>query len=561
MYPIAVLTSACRTLAMAFALLLTSHGLQAAQPTQTDWFQEIAAATGIDFQHQDGRSGHYYFPETAASGGGWIDFDQDGDQDLYLINAAATPGSTLPTTPRNALYENHNGHFREVGRAANVDDPGYGMGMCVGDYDSDGLLDFLVTNYGPDRLYRNLGGGRFDAQAGPAGVDDRRWSTGCAFGDLDGDGDLDLYVVHYVDFSFARQSPCSSSKQPGYCMPIAYAGETDALYINQGNGRFRELGKARGIAQHADERGYGVVLSDLDLDGDLDIYVANDGSENRLYINDGRGFFEDYSLLSGTALNFSGQAEAGMGIDLGDVTGDGLMDIIVTHFAMETNTLYENLGDNFFQDSTNRFGLAKPSYLKLGWGAQFFDYDNDGDLDLAVANGHVQDHIEQIEPRLRYPQSNQLFENRDNSGFQEVSQQAGTAWSNAKVSRGLAVADWNDDGRLDLLITNTNDTVDLLENRRQDKHQWLGLQLQGPPANRFAIGAHITLQAGNRRQVREVRSGGSFLSQPELRVHFGLGTFQGPVQLEIRWPDGKRQTVSSPVLNRYWTIAYATAAE
>ncbi|MEE4379178.1 MAG: CRTAC1 family protein, partial [Candidatus Competibacteraceae bacterium] len=482
----------------------------------------------------------------------------DGDPDLYLLNGAATPGSNLQTTPLNALYENRAGRFVDVTKKAGVGDSGYGMGMCVGDYDSDGRIDFLVTNFGPDRLYRNLGEGRFEERAEAAGVADSRWSTGCAFGDLDGDGDLDLYVAHYVDFSFNRYRACGDQLQQieGYCQPLAFAGQVDALYINQGDGRFREQGKARGIAQTNGDRGFGVILSDIDNDSDLDIYVANDGTENRLYLNQGAGVFEDASLLSGAALNMAGQAEAGMGVDLGDVDGDGLMDIIVTHYAMETNTLYKNLGGAFFEDSTHRFALTKPSYLTVGWGVQFLDYDNDADLDIAVANGHVQEHIAEIEPRLRYPQRNQLFENQANKIFREVTEQAGATWATAKVSRGLAVADWNNDGRLDLMITNTNDKIDLLENRRSDDNHWLGIVLQGPAANRFAIGAQVTLRAGQRKQVREVRSGGSFLAQPDLRLHFGLARYHGPVEVEIRWPDGHRQITKTDELDRYWLIRY-----
>lgn len=548
----------CFKLISLIALLVISPAYHAVADS-ADWFKEISANVGIDFRHQDGRSGQRYFIETAASGGGWIDYDADGDLDLYLINGAATPGSEVTETPANKLYENRKGGFIDVTENAGVGDTGYGMGMCVGDYDSDGNLDFLVTNYGANRLYRNLGNGKFADQAESAGVVDPRWATGCAFADLDEDGDLDLYITHYVDFSFAQHRPCGSVLQSnqGYCRPLAYRGQIDALYINQGGGVFREEGKNRGIVQTREDRGFGVVLSDIDVDGDLDIYVANDGTENRLYINNGKGFFEDYGLLSGTALNKDGQAEAGMGIDIGDADGDGLMDIIVTHFSMETNTLYRNLGEQFFSDATHRFNLAKPSYLEVGWGVQFFDYDNDGDLDLALANGHVQDAIEQIEPRLSYRQRNQLFENRDNQSFHEISQQAGSAWMSNKVSRGLAVGDWNNDGRLDLLITNTNDSVDFLENSKPiTNNHWLGVVLHGPAENRFAIGTYVILRAGDLMLVREVRSGGSFLSQSDLRLHFGLGDITGPVDIEIHWPDGQRQTERSQKLDYYWHVHY-----
>ena len=542
-----------------WAVLLSFYAVPVLAIEGGAWFREIAGRVGITFQHQDGRSGQRYFIETAASGGGWIDYDKDGDLDLYLINGAATPHSRLNTTPRNSLYRNDKGRFVDVTDRAGVGDTGYGMGMCVGDYDADGWLDFVVTNYGPDRLYRNLGNGSFEEAGKHAGVADERWGASCAFGDLDGDGDLDLYVTHYVNFSFENNHPrCGDqmSGTRGYCPPGVFDGQTDSLYINQGNGIFREEGAARGISQARSEKGFGVVLSDVDLDADLDIYVTNDGTTNRLYLNNGMGIFHDASLLSGAGLNRLGQAEAGMGVDLGDVDGDGLMDLMVSNFSFETNAFYKNLGDGYFEDWTHRAGLATPSYRHVGWGVQFIDFDNDGDLDLAIANGHVQDGIEQIEPLLAYRQANQLFENIGGLVFQEVTGQAGNAFAVKKVSRGLAAGDWNNDGHVDLLVTNTNDTIDLLENTRNTGHHWLGLILEGPAVNRFAIGAHVTLRAGTQQLVREVRSGGGFLSQPDLRPHFGLGSFAGPVSLTIRWPNGQIQTKQTAQLDRYWTIAY-----
>lgn len=542
-----------------FVVLFFSRVVPVPATENDAWFQEIANSVGVTFQHHDGRSGKRYFIETAASGGGWIDYDQDGDLDLYLINGAATPGSQLTITPRNALYENRGTRFVEVTDQAGVGDPGYGMGMCVGDYDADGWLDFVVTNYGPDRLYRNRGDGTFEEVGHQAGVADPRWGTGCAFGDLDGDGDLDLYVAHYVNFLFeGNHFQCGDLAlgMQGYCTPHVFDGQIDSLYINQGDSTFQEAGEARGIVQTRSERGFGVLLSDIDTDGDMDIYVANDGSANRLYLNTGNGSFADHSLLSGTALNMAGDAEAGMGVDAGDVDRDGLIDLIVTNFSLQTNTFYRNLGGGYFDDWTNRVGLTRPSYPYVGWGVQFVDFDNDGDLDMAVVNGHIQDNIERVQTNQRYREINQLFENIDAGRFQDVTAHAGPAWARRKVSRGLAAGDWNNDGRLDLLITNTNDTIDLLENRRTTDHHWLGVVLEGPPQNRFAIGAHVTLQAGELRLVREVRSGGSFLSQPDLRLHFGLGAFNGPVEVDIRWPDGRRQTEQTQQLDRYWKIAY-----
>jgi len=432
------------------------------------------------------------------------------------------------------------------------------MGLCVGDYDSDGRLDFLLTNAGTDRLFRNLGNGQFKDQAKFAGVDFDGWSTNCAFADLDSDGDLDLYVAHYVDVSRNAALVCTtgSEVQTGYCSPIAYSGVPDSLYINQGNGTFVEKGLSNGLNQSANERGYGVIISDLDGDHQPDIYVANDGSVNRVYINQGQGKFKDNSLFSGAGLNLNGQVEAGMGVDLGDVNGDGQRELYVSHFAIETNTLYRALGGGLFEDATHRYGLAVPSSRMVGWGVKFIDFDNDGDLDLAVANGHIQKNISSIESRLTYAQRNQLFENDAGQRFLPVGAKAGIVWQKAAVSRGLASADFNSDGRLDLLTTNTNSQVDLLLNQHPSKNRWLGIRLVGPPENRFAIGARITLTSNQQSQIREVSSGGSFLSQSELRQHFGLGPNPGKVTVEVRWPNGDVQRMSTDRFDRYWQIEY-----
>ncbi len=547
------------------ARLALALALAAAPAAAGEWFRDVAADTGVDFHHRDGRSGLKHYVETTASGGGWLDFDGDGDLDLYLVNGAATPGSKLATPPRNALYENRGAgarpRFADVARQAGVDDDGYGMGLCAGDVDADGRIDFMVTNYGADRLYRGTGSGRFEDIAAAAGVAGDAWSIGCAFGDVDGDGDLDLYVSHYVDFAYDRPRPRCHDPATGrriYCRPIEFDGVPDSLFINQGirdgSVRFREEGRARGIVQGATDRGMGVILSDLDRDGDLDLYVANDGALNRLYVNDGKGGFEDRSLASGAGLNASGMPEAGMGVAAGDVDGDGRPDLLISHFSMETNTLYRNFGDLQFDDVTAGTGLGPPSYKNVGWGLALLDADNDGDLDLAVANGHMQEGVEQLEPGLRYAQPNQLLES-SGGRFRDAGAKAGAAFQAPKVSRGLAAGDFNDDGRIDLLITNNNAGVDLLENRAAGGG-WLGIVLRGPRANPFAIGARVELIAGDRRQQREVMSGGGFQSQGDLRLHFGLGDHRGPVRVEVYWPGGSRQREATAELDRYWTIRY-----
>ena len=312
-------------------------------PRQTDtpWFVEVSRSLGVEFQHQDGRSGQRFYVETVASGGGWADFDRDGDLDLYLVNGAATPGSVLQDTPRNHLYENTSGQFQDISAVAGVADTGYGMGLCVGDADGDGWDDLMVTNYGPDRLFRNLTGEgtglRFEDVTEQAGVAGEAWGTNCAFADVDGDSDLDLYVSNYVDFQYANNPRCGDVTRDAssYCRPAAFKGQTDFLYINRGDGTFTEQSAVRGLDQHHEDRGFGVIASDLDGDDDVDFLVANDGTANRLYRNDGSGHFVDVALTSGLALNRNGQAESGMGMALQDVDGDQMEDLLVTNYWSE----------------------------------------------------------------------------------------------------------------------------------------------------------------------------------------------------------------------------------
>jgi len=524
-----------------------------------DWFEDVTQAVGIDFEHNDGRSGECYYIETTASGGGWIDYDADGDLDLYLINGARTPGSEIEGTPRNALFENRNGSFVDVAGQAGVDDTGYGMGMCVGDIDADGLLDFMVTNYGPDRLYRNLGGGRFEDVAHEAGVVEDLWSSNCSFGDIDGDGDLDLYVSHYMDWGYDNHPWCGDRLRDlrAYCRPSVLDGVTDSLFINSGDGTFVEEGVLRGLAEGSLEKGFGIVMTDLDNDGDLDIYVANDGTMNRMYINDGAGFLEDRALASGAGLNAAGLAESSMGISLADVDEDGLTDIIMGNYSMETDTLFHNLGDLLFEDVSDVWGVGELTHRTMSWGMVLFDADNDGDLDLATARGHTMENIADFEKGMEYAQRNLLAENTGGGRFRAVPGiNLGSGWAKAEVSRGLAVGDFDNDGRLDLVFTNTNARPQLLKNTKTRDEHWLGIRLVGSSLNPFAIGSRVTLSLGERVLVREVRSGGSFQSQADLRVHFGLGlAVVGPVDLEILWPDGVVQREYVEAVDRYVEIS------
>lgn len=523
---------------------------------KTSLFEDETQQRGISFQHRDGRTGKRYYVEISASGAGWLDYDNDGDLDLYLVNGALPPDSAKDEPFHNVLYENRDGDFVEVTRSAGVGDTGYGQGMCIGDYNGDGHLDLMVTNYGRNTLYRNQGDGTFDDVTLQAGLKEESFSTGAAFGDVDGDGDLDLYVANYVAWSYDTNKSCGFGTQHimSFCRPDVFKGQTDHLYINQGNGTFIEQGRKRGLHQGLDDRGFAVILSDMDQDGDPDILVANDGTANRLYKNDGKGFFQDISEISGLAYNADGEGEAGMGLALADFDGDTLLDPFVTNYSLETNTLYLNRGEMFFEDITNRAGLSRVSYNSVGWGTEFLDYDNDGYLDLVVANGHLMDNIERINDVLTYRQPNHLFKG-DGKGFREVTQQAGPGFNQPDISRGLAVADVNDDGRLDLLFTNNNGAPNLLINTLDQSHPWVGLILQGKPPNRHAIGARVQLFKGDTYLgTREVRSGGSFLCQSDLRLHFGLGEKKGPFQARVIWPDRTESLHTISQVNRYQTL-------
>ncbi|MEL7059900.1 MAG: CRTAC1 family protein [Acidobacteriota bacterium] len=548
-------------------------------------FREVGGALGLDFQHRDGRTGQRFYVETAASGGGFIDADGDGRLDLYLVNGARTPGTPPGAPPRNALYLQRDGRFVDVAAAAGVDDLGYGMGLCVADVDGDGGLDLFVTNYGEDRLFLSRGVvdgvPRFAERSAAAGLEGTRWGTGCAFGDVDGDGDLDLYVANYLDFSYDRNPRCGDAARglASYCRPAVFAGQPDQLYIHQGVGsdgsvRFREEGAARGILQGPEEKGFGVLMSDVDEDGDLDLLVANDGTPNRLYLNDGRGQFDERGIATGVALDRDGAPGAGMGLDLGDVDRDGHLDLIVTNYAHEANTLYLATPEPFFDDRTAEAGLARPSFLSVGWGVRFFDAENDGDLDLAVANGHVLDNIEAFEPRQSYPQRDHLYLNDGGGSFVEVGPRVGDGFAGQRVSRGLAIGDWNDDGRMDVLTTQTNGPATLLENVSAPTGAWIGLRLEGPAPNRSAIGARVRLvELGEAEPqllgVGEVRSGGSLMSQSDLRLHFGLGPRDAAAEgnptrrrlARVRWPDGVHSEHLLPGIGRYVPIRHPQLAE
>ena len=497
---------------------------------------DITQAAGLDFEHYNGFSGEYYYVETFGSGAAFLDVDGDGWLDLYLVNGASLSGERPDPMPTNRLYHNTgSGGFTDVTAASGAGHTGYGMGCAVADYDADGDVDLYVTNVGPNLLLRNEGGGHFADATAAVGGADARWGTSCGFLDYDLDGDLDLYATNYVEFDPQNNIVCAEGGIRSYCEPKFYEPVGDVLYRNE-DGQFRDVTLEMGIIHKG--RGLGVAFADYDLDGDTDLYVANDGTMNFLYQNQGNRFAE-VGLYAGGRYNEDGLAEAGMGVEFGDWDNDGFQDIFVTNFAQETNTLYGNDGQGQFYDITQRAGLAEYSYKPLGFGTNFFDYDNDGDLDLFVANGHVMDKITQVHPDHAYPQPNQVLCNQRGTRFVDVSARLGSALAVAAVSRASATADYDNDGDLDLLVTNVAAAPNLLRNDGGNRQHWLTIQL-----GNTAQHARVAVTAGGQRQVKEHQSGGSYLASSDPRLHFGLGEAT-EATVEIRWSDGALQKIEA----------------
>ena len=528
------------------------------EPPPAEWLTDITRQAGIDFVHAHGGSGERYMVETMGGGGGFFDFDNDGWLDIYLVQGGPLAATGEPSASGDRLYANRGQPSGTVPSfsdrsAAAAAAPGYGMGACFADVDNDGFTDVYLTRFGADRLLRNDGGQRLVDVTEAAGIANPHWAASCAFADYDRDGCLDLYVVNYVDFSLDTHRPCVEDGLHVYCHPDVYDGVPDVLYRNRcggAAGRFEDVSRRAGVRNDdpGESKGLGVVWTDFDDDGDVDLYVANDSTRNFLYRNEGPGAggevgFRDVGVSVGAAFNDRGLTEAGMGTDAGDVDGDGRFDLFVAHLDFETNTLYHNQGRGLFLDATARSGLAAPSLRRVGFGVNLFDVDNDSHLDLFVANGHILDNISEQHPGLTYAQPDQLFRGDGSGTFELAGETAGAYFAQAFVGRGTAAGDIDNDGDLDLLVINNDQPPVLLHNRIGDRSQALILHLESRYGGRHAIGAKATLVTARRTQVEEVRSGSSYLSQGDLRLHFGLGQGQGIERLEIRWPEGEIESI------------------
>ena len=524
---------------------------------QTPIFTDVTREAGIEFQHTDGRSGQYYLLEELGSGAAFFDYDNDDDLDIYFVNGTYLPGAHAERQPTNALYRNNgDGTFTDVTNLSGVGDTGYGVGCCVGDFDNDGYLDIYVTNFGKNVLYRNNGDGTFSDVTDAANVGDGRWGASCAFADYDKDGDLDLYAANYVEFKLDENKVCHRGGVRTYCPPQAFEGVADVLYRNNGDGSFSEVTKEADVFNPRG-RGLGVVWGDYDNDGYLDLYVANDTNENYLYRNNRDGTFSDAAFFAGCALSEHGKMESGMGVDFGDYDNDGFLDIAVTNFQNEVATLYRNNGNGFFTDVSYPSGTGEKTLPSLGWSVCFFDYDNDTDKDLFIANGHVYDNVELFDPSTAFAQTNHLFENLGNGSFEEVTDQIGTDFSRKTPSRGAVFGDYDNDGDIDILVTNSNSKPQLLRNDGGNRNNWVKVRAIGTASNRAGIGTRIKVMAGGLSQMAEVKSGSGYLGQNEIALHFGLGEFDIIDKIVVIFPSGRVREVEAVPANQLIRIEEA----
>lgn len=527
--------------------------------TLTPQFENVTQRSGIDFKLTSGTLSKTYILESMSGGVGLIDYDNDGWLDIYLVNGSTLEAERRQNNPAtNRLYRNNrNGTFTDVTEKAGVGDHHWGMGVCAGDVNNDGFEDLYVTNFGPNVLYLNNGDGTFRDISKESGTDDGSWSSSTAFGDYDRDGDLDLYVANYLEFDV--KNPPADSPLCRYrgikvqCGPRGLVPTPDRFYENQGDGRFVDRTRASGVADVNPYYGLGVVWGDYDNDGDPDIFVANDSTPNFLFQNRGDKTFSEVALAAGVALSEDGREQACMGVDFGDYDNDGNLDLITTNFSEDYNTLYRNDGNGTFTDVSYKAGVAEVSWSYLGWGTQFVDFDLDGFLDLVVANGHVYPEVDAHELGTTYRQRNLLFRNLRDGRFKEIGQRSGPGFAEVYSSRGLAVGDINNDGRMDLLVANLDHPPSLLLNQTASGN-WILLKLNGKKSNRSAIGTRVTVRTGTSRQIREIKSGGSYQSQSDLRLHFGLGLHQRIEEIIIRWPSGHLQVLKGVEANQILTV-------
>ncbi len=543
--------------------MLPLHGLPlfaAGAVTGPPAFEEISpASSGITWVHTAGKSAEKHLPETSGAGCAFLDYDNDGWLDIYLVNSGKADFYKPPRPLRNALYRNNrDGTFTDVTEKAGVPGGGYGMGVAVGDYNGDGFPDLYVTQFGRNILYRNNGDGTFTDVTDKAGVACAGWSSSAVWFDYDNDGRLDLFVCQFAEFDPALGCGTDKEGVHHYCIPRIFKPRPSWLFHNNGDGTFTDVSKESGIAEHLG-KAWGVVATDLNNDGRMDLFVSNDTVANFLYMNRGGGHFSEDGFAAGVAYSGEGRARSGMGVDSADFNHDGWMDLFVANIDEEIFSLYQNNHDGTFDDVAMQQGIGMATRWMSGWGLKFFDYDNDGNVDLILSNGFPDDLVDQISNKVTYREPLLLFHN-DGQSFKDVSQESGPVFSKAFAARGLAIGDFNNDGAVDVLISVNDGAPVLLRNNAAKSNHWLGLQLAGRKSNPDAIGARVTYQAGDLNRTRMKVGGGSFLSSHDPRIVLGLGEHPKVDWVEVRWPEpsGAVERFTGLPVDRYIAIVEGT---